>query len=109
MRFFHTLIPALGAALSLGVTGTLAQFEEQVYSGIEHLSDASAELQFNVSQITNDTFSTTGTVRIYLVATLSWVSSKFQQDSLLGLANLTTAISHFAAKMYPVCPRYALY
>lgn len=71
MRFFHTMLTAFVAALTLSVTGILAQSEEQVYSEIEQLIHTSAELQFNVSQITNDTFSTTGTVRIYLVATLS--------------------------------------
>ena len=75
MRFFHTLIPALGAALSLGVTGTLAQFEEQVYSGIEHLNDASTELQYNVSLITNETFATTNAVCIHSAAAMCRIRS----------------------------------
>ena len=75
MRFFHGLVPAFVAALSLAVTGILAQSEEQVYFGIQYLVDAASELRFNVSLITNDTFSTTSRVGVHQEAALSYASS----------------------------------
>ena len=69
------MLTAFVAALTLSVTGILAQSEEQVYSEIEQLIHTSAELQFNVSQITNDTISADGQVRRYLAAALCGTSS----------------------------------
>ena len=69
------MLTAFVAALTLSVTGILAQSEEQVYSEIEQLIHTSAELQFNVSLITNDTFSTTSRVGVHQEAALSCASS----------------------------------
>ena len=75
MRSFHGLVPAFIAALSLAVTGILAQSEEQVYFGIQSLDDAASELRFNISLITNDTFSTASRVGVHQEAALSCASS----------------------------------
>ena len=66
MRFFHGLVLAFLATLSLSVTETLAQSEEQVYLEILHLSDAATELRFSISQITDSDFPAAIEVGVYI-------------------------------------------
>ena len=75
MRFFNKVVPALVAAVFLGVTGILAQSEDQVFDGILSLVDTSTEVQYALSGITEDNFPSTGTVCRYTAAALCGPSS----------------------------------
>ena len=68
MRFFHAIVPAFVAALSLGVTGQLALTEKQVYAGIEHLAYNTAQLESMGLEIPNDDYAVMSEVGVYPAA-----------------------------------------
>ena len=84
MRFFHTIIPAFVAALSLGVTGQLTLTENQVYEGIEHLLYTTAQLQSMGFEIPNDDYATMSEVGVYPAAASCRAKTHSLHSSSLG-------------------------